>query len=285
MDHNIVSSVVRGVGARLGLFSIILLLALINWFGEARKLQILLKKLWPIDILGSLCIVFSGMAISNVTPARTGDFFGRSLAIPAVSPLKVTLATIVSNLAQVSCTYVFGLFSLLWLILFAGASELGIDNIKLGGLLLFVVLTVILVIYRRKIYQSTKEKLPRTWRDHFSILENYNREVLTKVFGLSIVRYLAFSIQFFLILQLFTDSELSPLLVLSIPATYLVQSLIPVPSLTDIGVRLYVCLLIFGNTIDKPELLVAVTTLWFLNLIVPGLLGASYLLLNKFTVR
>ena len=68
-----------------------------------------------------------------------------------------------------------------------------------------------------------------------------------------------------------------------IPIAYVMQSVAPVPAISDIGVRVFVTTLLFGSLLSDNTILHAVTCLWFINLILPGLIGTIYLVSS--TVR
>jgi hypothetical protein len=55
-----------------------------------------------------------------------------------------------------------------------------------------------------------------------------------------------------------------------------------VPAISDIGVRVGVCSLLFGGYISNVALVQSVTCLWAINLILPGIIGAFFLVASNF---
>lgn len=70
-----------------------------------------------------------------------------------------------------------------------------------------------------------------------------------------------------------------------IPSAYLLQSIVPVPAITDIGVRVAVSQFLFGDTLSNQVILQAVATLWFTNLIIPGIIGTLYIIFSNLKER
>ena len=93
-------------------FIAVFLMVILNWNFEAQKFKILLQS----KSLSSIRLFFTvlgGTAISNFTPARSGEYIGRSLLLRGINPIRVTIATVAGNLAQVLMTYGLGLLSIL----------------------------------------------------------------------------------------------------------------------------------------------------------------------------
>jgi hypothetical protein len=60
------------------------------------------------------------------------------------------------------------------------------------------------------------------------------------------------------------------------------QSIVPVPAISDIGVRVGVCSLLFGGYLSNLAIVQSVTCLWAINLILPGIIGAFFLFISNF---
>ena len=93
------------------IFTGVFLLVILNWNFEALKFKLLLQNS-SLTQVKSFFTVLGGMAISNFTPARSGEYIGRSLLLKGIQPLKITIATVAGNLAQVLMTYGLGLISI-----------------------------------------------------------------------------------------------------------------------------------------------------------------------------
>jgi hypothetical protein len=263
----------------------ILMLAIFNWMCEAQKFRILIRSALKLSWFKSFLTILAGMSVSNFTPARTGEYIGRSLTLPSVHPVKVIIATVTGNLAQVMVTYGLGIVGLLAL-LFSKTTG-GYFNVSeytaiAFGLLLLIIL---IVIFGKRIALLIQKRLPKKIRQTLSIVEHYNRQLFVKVLSIATLRYAVFSIQLFLLLYMFSDGTLPLSTLVFVPVTYLLQSLVPVPAVSDIGVRVAVSSWLFSDYLSTIQITEAVTILWFLNLIVPGIIGTIYLFLSSFSKK
>lgn len=286
LDANVWAEVQLTASKEIGWVLLVFLLALINWNAEAIKLRLLLKSEVPLGQLRSFLIVLGGMAISNFTPARTGEYIGRGLLLKKVHPIKVIIATVTGNLAQVILTYLIGLIAFFSFLLFTDKGANWIDDTsKIGVAVALLIVIVLLVIYAKPIISKIKSFLPQKIRKTLNLVKRYDKRLFLKVMQFAFVRYLAFSLQFFLLLQIFSGFTLPIGAIALVPVAYLLQSLVPVPAVSDVGVRVVVSQLLFGAYILDGSILQAVTCLWFINLILPGIIGAVYLLISTFQKR
>ncbi|MFY0644427.1 MAG: flippase-like domain-containing protein [Bacteroidia bacterium] len=260
---------------------LIIALMLLNWFLESVKFrELLFKKITPVK---AYLTVFGGTTISNFTPARTGEYVGRTILLKKIRAIKVIMATVTGNLFQLVMTYSFGiLFTFLYLIVGEKASWTDdylprVYLISVGFVLLLVLLWLL-----PKLYNTLKDKMPVLIKKALRIVLNYPKPLLRKVSVVALLRYICFSLQFFLLLQIFSGFTLNASHVLLVPVAYLLQSLFPVPAVGDVGVRVFVTSLLFNVVMNNEQILLAVTSLWFINLIVPGLIGAFYLIYSLF---
>lgn len=267
-------------------FTAVLILMLVNWSLEAQKFRILIKSRIDLSLTKALFTVLAGTTISNFTPARTGDYIGRSVMLKSVHPIRVILATITSNIFQLITTYSLGIICFIFLLI-SGSLPQGImdykEQIYTAGLILFLVLVLIAVL--PKWVLMVKDKLPKALKKGIQMILHYDRKIVFRIQVLSLLRYATFSFQFYLLLTIFSAESLPFQLITLIPIAYLLQSLVPVPAISDIGVRVAFTTLLFSTLMDTREILFAVSSLWFINLILPALLGSIYLLSSLFSSK
>jgi hypothetical protein len=183
-------------------------------------------------------------------------------------------------------TYSLGLLSIGGVLLF---SDMGGDwfsgDGKLIAILVLLFVIVLLLYFIQDILRIVKRYLPKKVAKTLNMVKRYDRALYLKVVQIAFLRYLAFGVQFYLLLQLFSDFALPVEALLLVPAAYLMQSLVPVPAISDVGVRVVVSQLLFGSFLLDAPILQAVTSLWFINLILPGLFGTVYLLISTIRQR
>ncbi len=286
LDSNVLGDIGAGVKRKPLLFSLILLLAFVNWNAEAQKFKLLIREAISLANLRAFLTILGGMAISNFTPARTGEYIGRGLLLKKVHPMKVVIATVAGNIAQVLMTYSLGLLSIGGVLLFTdmGGDWFSGDG-KLIAILVLLFVIVLLLYFIQDILRIVKRYLPKKVAKTLNMIKRYDRALYLRVVQISFLRYLTFGVQFYLLLQLFSDFALPIEALLLVPAAYLMQSLVPVPAISDVGVRVVVSQLLFGSFLLDAPILQAVTSLWFINLILPGLFGTVYLLISTIRQR
>ena len=114
----------------------------------------------------------------------------------------------------------------------------------------------------------------------FSYLSEISRKTMAFVFLLSIVRYLVFTSQFLFLLHIFQLPQAFEYWYL-VFVFYLFQTVNPVMSLFDLGLRSLIAESVFGPFHQNFEpILQSITFLWILNVICPAILGAAIALIR-----
>lgn len=279
LDHSQFEQIQTRTNARPILSFAVVLLMLVNWFFESAKFRVLLRTDEPPSKLKAFFTVLGGTTISNFTPARTGDYIGRSVLLKRIHPIKVILATVTGNILQLIMTYLIGGICFL-VLLFQDRLEISLKEYSTKLYLAFGIVLLAFAVLRivPKLYEKYKESLPGFLNKGLRMIRHYNTSMLTHASLLSFGRYLVFSLQFYLLLVIFSTAGLPMNHIFFIPVAYLLQSLVPVPAVADVGVRVMFTTMLFGALIPEQDILLAVTSLWFINLIFPAMLGALYLL-------
>ena len=261
------------------LIALVLILMLLNWFIESLKFRILLKHSFAISKLRSFFTVLGGTTLSTFTPARTGDYIGRSLLLKEVHPIKVVIATVTANLLQLTMTYSLGVICYLILLL---SNNINVDlaeySQKVGLVIVLLAVIVGLLYYFPKIFRRYRHKLPKSLVQALKLVSHYKPQLIKKITILSLLRYSTFTLQFYLLLNIFASEPLPFTAICFIPLAYLLQSLIPVPAISDVGVRIFFCQILFAGLLLDNEIVFAVSALWFINLMLPAFIGSLYLL-------
>jgi hypothetical protein len=256
-------------------------MVILNWNFEAQKFKILLQS----KSLSSIRLFFTvlgGTAISNFTPARSGEYIGRSLLLRGINPIRVTIATVAGNLAQVLMTYGLGLLSILVVYIFFDFYDNWADQTSYMLAVTLCFLLLLFLFLSKRIIKFLIKILTSKITSFFKLVQHYDFSVYGRVIIFSFLRYCVFSAQLFILLQLFSDFSLPLNLVWLVPVAFLLQSIVPIPAISDIGVRVGVCGLLFGDYMSNIALVQSVTCLWAINLILPGIIGALFLFISNF---
>jgi hypothetical protein len=268
------------------------LLMAVNWGIESLKWQFLMNKVEKISFLKAYEAVLSGVSVSIFTPNRVGEWFGRVFIMKKANPWKGVFVTMIGSFSQLLVTIIIGVISLAFYIptYFKDATFYS-DYLLYGLALLVIVITGSLLLIFLNITaipgfinRLIKKKFVH-FNDYINVISHYSTNELITVLLFSFLRYCVFSLQFYLLLMMFSVRIpfLHGLMIISM--IFFVLTAIPTPTLAEIGVRGSVALELIrlyfertGAMTYKIELgiLSSTTTLWLINLVVPALLGTLF---------
>ncbi|MBK6838032.1 MAG: flippase-like domain-containing protein [Bacteroidetes bacterium] len=268
-------------------FLVVLLFMIINWSVEALKWRKMMRKIETLSFGRSLEAVFSGLTVSFFTPNRVGEYAGRVFHLSKADRIEATLITVIENYSQLLVTLVTGsLGTIVYLKLFVnipaylwtGVSIL-LVLFSLACLLLFLNVSILETVFR-------KLRLPASWDHYLRVFSFYSTKELLSVLGMAWIRYLIFSTQFYLLLQIFGIDLSIPLCFLLIAMTYYVMSVVPTIAWMEIGVRGTIATYFFSPvTIDPISVVNASITLWLINIVIPALIGCFFVFSFKLGKR
>jgi uncharacterized membrane protein YbhN (UPF0104 family) len=268
---------------------VVVLLMPVNWGIEAFKWKRLISFSERITLGESIRSVFTGISMSLFTPNRVGEFLGRSLTLDHTHILKGALLTIVGSISQLLTTLLFGSLALIFFIPQYYNTSGAYAKITYF-LLSFAVLTlyiILLMMYLRvsAFSRITNALVSPRWhkiRAYLKVVRRLKREFLLEILSLSILRYLVFSTQFYLLLIAFGPYIPFFNCFILIAMTYFVMAAIPTIALADLGIRgsvsIYFISLYFNNSAGTDiSILAASTTVWIINLAIPSLIGLLFI--------
>jgi len=279
----------------------LLLLMVVNWFIETLKWRYLIMKIERISFRNSVIAVLTGVTVSIFTPNRVGEYFGRAFLLREASPLKAILLTIVGSMSQLLVTVLIGSAALLvFLPLYFPFSGSWNPAMYLGLLAGIVTANVafMLFYFNVPLLGSLSGWVERkNWErinSYLKVLNEFSRRELLNVLLMSLLRYMVFSFQFFLVLRLFGIPVTAAQAAMAIPVIYLALAAIPTVALSELGVRGSVAIFVFGiittGTLAGAAMpgglslaiVSATTLLWIINLALPALTGAFFVYKLKF---
>ena len=261
------------------LFLIVLILMFLNWTTEALKWKFMIGKIERISTGRSLEAVFSGLTVSFFTPNRIGEYAGRVFHLKEGKRMQATFITMIENSSQLLITLLTG--SLACMIYMKDYMEM---NSWIFLLIRFLLLVFsgfcIILFFNLDLFEFffKRFKMSEYWRQIFHVFSLYSTKELMKVLLLSLVRYIIFSIQFYILLRVYgSPIHLFPSL-LMIAMTFFVMAVVPTFTIAEIGIRGAVAAYFFGKiTIDVLPVLNATFSLWLINLAIPALAGAFFI--------
>ncbi len=256
----------------LFILGIVLLLMILNWGIEAVKWRYTIRSVIDISVLKAFKLIFSGITLGFLTPNRIGEIPARALLLNKGNVIEITLKTIVASFSQLLITLLFGVLG--FCLTFKNFSY--ISNPIVWVMILSLGLLLLLMVYfRTSKLESIFNRFTFIKKNElFRGLLGFSIIDLLYILLLSLLRYIIFSIQYYLVLKAFGVylSDISSIFL--IPVCFMVASFIPTILISEIGIRGSVALFVFGTVSNMDiQIILASMVLWLINIALPTLLG------------
>ena len=279
------------------LLSLVFTMMFLNWGIESMKWEFLIAKIEVISFMQAYKAILAGTCVSIFTPNRIGEFGGRIFFLKKADRIQASLITILGSMGQLMITFILGSISLL--IYLAYYFEGGVNNYWLYSISFLVIISILLSLFffmnvqvttslLNKLPISTvtylKNKLQLKWSKYTKVFSFYSQQELTYLLFLCLVRYTVFTLQFYILLVVFKVDVTFWEAILMIVLSFFVLAAIPTVAITELGVRGSVALFFIGLVSSNGlGVLASTLMLWFINLIIPALVGSLFVLeLNFF---
>ena len=258
----------------------------VNYGIEALKWQLLISPLEKVAWPNALKSIMAGITVSIFTPNRTGEVIGKVAYLNLAEKAKAALLNFSGSMAQMICTSLFGLWSLLLYVKYYTLTQIQLPSqTVIFFIASFCTLLAFLIYFNQHkffTYISTKSWAKR-FHISFTNTQQFNTNLQVKVLFLSALRYFVFSTQLVLLL-LFCGVQ-APLIQLYLLTAvfFLIMWFFPSFAITDLGIRGSIAVLLFqhlSNNISGE--LLAVVLLWIINVALPALIGCLYVFQLKF---
>ena len=261
---------------------------IINWAIEAIKWQIAVKPVQPVSFLKAFSAILSGVSFSVSTPNRVGEYLGRVLYMEEGNRLRTIAVTMVSSMSQLIITLLMGLAGLIILKPYIEQKQL-ISGLWLLVLIygVLIVLVILLLFYFRLHWLARWiARIPFLKKYSYLVeaVGQFDSTVLIRMLSLSIIRFSVFILQYFL-LYVFFDVQIGWWAACwTVSVSFLVMAIIPTFAIAELGLKGKVALLVTGLfSANKAGIFFATAGIWFINLVIPAILGSLLILgLRKF---
>lgn len=274
-------------GNGIWLLGLAVVLMLVNWGIEARKWQLVIRRIQPIGFLQSWKAIFTGTTMAFFTPNRIGEYVGRILYIDESKRIQGISLTIVCSIAQLLVTMVAGLGGLGYMRQVAATQEPGNGSLvfwinTLLWFTAFAALFLTILYFRLAWLVKWIEKIPKIDRfvRYIRVLDSFNATILLRILSLSVIRYIVFIGQYYLVFSVFEVSLTPAQVFASIGVVFLVLAVVPtIAVITDLGVRWKASIEVvqFFST-NTWGVLATSLSIWIINLVIPALIGSLLIL-------
>lgn len=255
--------------------SFLLFLTFLNWFLEVLKWQNLVSFIKQISLLTALKQSLAAHTTSLITPNKIGEYGAKVMFFKPLQRKTIVGLNLVGNFYQLTATLFFGFLGFGYFV-FQHNVEIDFHRI-FRGFLLFVILIATFLLgtkhFNRKNYRVTKAK---------QFIGKISIGINLKTVGLSFLRYLIFSHQFYVLLLIF-NIKIGYINALSaIVSVYFVASFVPMLTLFDVVLKSTVAVWVFSYfRVNVVSILSITSLLWLLNFVLPALIGSYFVLTFK----
>lgn len=265
---------------------VVLLLIPVNWAFEAWKWQRLALKVEQISFWEAYQGVLAGLALSTFTPMMIGDYAGKILMLKTHKRTASIGAILLGNGMQLYVSLLFGALSYAYFIYIAQPKPLALHWSILGLLVVLLLLGILIAFSLQRInFLDSNRKLFRTVGQYFVVLKTYSLAEIRYIFLIATGRYITFSAQFLLVLQLFKIELPLMVLVAGIGVVFLTKTLgAAFNFLGDLSIRAITSVYYFGYFGVQLSLITTATfTIWLINVLFPVIVGSVFVLTLRFS--
>lgn len=252
---------------------VLLIFTTLNWFLEIQKWRELTFNTFKLSSLQATYQALTSHTVAILTPAGTGEYIAKAYFFPKKARKDIVTLNGLGNFMQMGVTVFMG-------ILGAGIVVFSFYSEYFTGYTVIVLSLSLAGFFLWPHIQSFGKNF--IWPLGKNLKSTHKKRVL----AYSVFRYLIFAHQLWILLWLF-EIPASYIIVMGlISVFYLISSLMPVLQLFDVVIKGGVALFVFG-LVNAPvnALLIATTTMWFLNFALPAVVGGSLLITTTFTRR
>ncbi|MBQ2499794.1 MAG: flippase-like domain-containing protein [Bacteroidales bacterium] len=269
------------------LMALAFILMPLNMALETRKWQKSIQPVERVPFWKAYTAIFTGITAGMMFPNRTGDFLGRIFILEKGNRLKAAMLTFVGNIAQMLVTVSLGCIA--W-VFFTSSKYYWYVLI----LSLIIIILGYLIYFNIHILKHLQHLIPKKWRPraekYMEIFGSYSKKDLAVILLIALGKYIVYSFQFVLLIWAF-DVPLNYLeAMVPIMLTYLLMTVIPFITITEIAVRGSVCIYVFEAWLTRLGVSAAFsmmvfsasTMLWLYNLAIPAIIGLFFIRKLKF---
>ncbi|HMR19822.1 MAG TPA: lysylphosphatidylglycerol synthase domain-containing protein, partial [Sphingobacterium sp.] len=258
----------------------VIVLMVANWMLEVKKWQFLMKDIEPMGLWKAIQSVFCGLTWAIFTPNRIGEYGGRVLLLKPEHRGKGTVLMGIGLFAQLVLTSFFGALSMAWFVTtFIEAPASVIFGIWILSVMYACTFVLLYFNVRWVDYLVAKIKFLRKIKPFFAVLETVDKRQLFRVLLFAFARFVIFTSQYVLLMLVILPGLPTLSMVLMIFILFFVQAVVPSLDIFDFSVRSFVASNLYAYiTTQEIAVMAIVSCVWFVNLILPAIIGAFFVL-------
>ncbi|WP_236537093.1 lysylphosphatidylglycerol synthase domain-containing protein [Sphingobacterium composti Ten et al. 2007 non Yoo et al. 2007] len=260
--------------------ALVVVLMLFNWIFEVLKWKYIVQDIEKISFWKAFKSVFCGLTWAIFTPNRIGEYGGRILLLKSDNRARGAVLMGVGLFAQLVLTSVFGALGIAWFV----SNFLDTPSaVKFGVWVLAAIYGLAFVLLYFNVhwvdYLVGKMKFLKRIQPFFDVLRVVTTAQLGNVLLLSLMRFVIFTSQYIILMAVMLP-EINVLpMVMMIFILFFVQSALPTLDIFDFSVRSFVASNLYAYiTTQDIAVMAIVSFIWFVNLILPAIIGSVFVL-------
>lgn len=259
---------------------VVILLMFLNWFLEVIKWRYLSRRIEKLGLGKAVKSVFCGLTWAIFTPNRIGEYGGRVMLLKPENRASGAVAMGVGLFAQLVLTSIFGALSIAWFVTTFIETPASVD---FGIWLIAVIYAIAFVVLYFNVswvdYLVGRIKFLHKIKPFFAVLEDFTIKELATVLMLSAFRFAIFTSQYIILMLIILPDLPLVSMVLMIFIMFFIQSAVPSLDIFDFSVRSFVASNLYAYiTTQEIAVMAIVSCVWFVNLILPAIIGAFFVL-------
>lgn len=260
--------------------SIVILLMLCNWFLEVVKWRYLSKSVEKLSYWKAIQSVFCGLTWAIFTPNRIGEYGGRILLLKPRNRARGAVLMGIGLFAQLVLTSFFGALSIAWFVsVFIDAPT----SLTFAIWLIAIIYAFAFLLLYFNVHWVDQVICKVKWLNKispfFSVLRNVSWQDLLYVLLLSLARFVIFTSQYVILMLVILPEIPVVSMILMIFILFFVQAAVPSLDIFDFSVRSFVASNLYSYvTTQEIAVMAIVSCIWFVNLILPAIIGSFFVL-------
>lgn len=256
----------------------------VNWGIESYKWKLTTQQVESISYKTALKSIFSGICAGNLAPGRAIEFLAKIVFFKIENRPRITILHFINGMFQMLITVTCGLSAVLYKFSSSSASNMMIYFIVSGGVLLIILfcLAIANVSYIQKKLRFISWFKQLEHADDLS----FSKSLIIKLISLSVIRYLVFTFQFYLIYHALCPQTTLINAFTAIAAYFMLTSIIPMISYIEPAIRAAIALFVFNTAADNSvSVVLASTIVWIINVVIPSIIGYIIIFREKIVFK
>ncbi|MBL1410616.1 lysylphosphatidylglycerol synthase domain-containing protein [Sphingobacterium faecale] len=260
--------------------SVVVVLMLCNWFLEVVKWKYLSRSLESLSYWKAIQSVFCGLTWAIFTPNRIGEYGGRVLLLQPRNRARGAVLMGVGLFAQLVLTSFFGALSIAWFVtVFIDAPT----SVVLAIWMIAIIYAFAFLLLYFNVHWIDHLVGKLSWlskaKPFFAVLKDVRSRELLHVLLLSLARFVIFTSQYVILMVVILPEIPLISMILMIFILFFVQAAVPSLDIFDFSVRSFVASNLYSYvTAQEIAVMAIVSCIWFVNLILPAIIGSFFVL-------